>query len=117
MAKFLVVHPVGKEIIFDDKSRGQSVKAHLTPDAYWIRSFYSRTQETFIVNGMGKMLNLSVTFSPKLHRIFRLKVFMRLRWRFPQKNTDRKELTSTLSHSLKHRCTSGFFVGKREFRL
>lgn len=44
MAKFLVVHPVGKQEV--DKFVEQATpfakagKARLTPDAYWIKSWY-----------------------------------------------------------------------------
>jgi hypothetical protein len=44
MAKFLAVHPVGKQDVaeFTEQSRpfGKAVKANVTPDAYWIRAWY-----------------------------------------------------------------------------
>ena len=43
MAKFLVVHPVGKEMTLETGTPiGQAIKANLTADAYWIRSVYAR---------------------------------------------------------------------------
>lgn len=45
MAKFLVVHPVGKEMTLEaGKPIGQAIKANLTADAYWIRSMYAREE-------------------------------------------------------------------------
>jgi hypothetical protein len=44
MAKFLVVHPVGKQDVakFTEMATpfAKAVKANLTLDAYWIRSWY-----------------------------------------------------------------------------
>ena len=45
MAKFLVVHPVGKE--FDVEAAtpmAKGIKAGLTVDAYWVRSSYVREE-------------------------------------------------------------------------
>jgi hypothetical protein len=42
MAKFLVVHPVGSEMTLEAGTPiAQSIKAHLTADAYWRRSYYA----------------------------------------------------------------------------
>lgn len=42
MAKFLVVHPVGSEMTLESGSPiAKSIKAHLTADAYWRRSYYA----------------------------------------------------------------------------
>ena len=42
MAKFLVIHPVGSEMTVEGGTPiAQSIKAHLTADAYWIRSYYA----------------------------------------------------------------------------
>ncbi|MFO7742649.1 MAG: DUF4242 domain-containing protein [Anaerolineae bacterium] len=42
MAKFLAVHPVGSEMTLESGApKAQSIKAHLTADAYWIRSYYA----------------------------------------------------------------------------
>ena len=43
MAKFLVVHPVGKELTLEIAApMAKAIKANLTADAYWIRSTYVR---------------------------------------------------------------------------
>jgi hypothetical protein len=43
MAKYLVVHPVGKELTLElGTPIGKAIKAGLTPDAYWLRSEYVR---------------------------------------------------------------------------
>ena len=43
MAKFLVVHPVGKELTLEIAAPiAKAIKANLTVDAYWIRSTYVR---------------------------------------------------------------------------
>jgi hypothetical protein len=45
MPRFLVVHPVGKELTLDAAApMGKAVKAVLGPDAYWIRSAYAREE-------------------------------------------------------------------------
>ena len=42
MAKFLVIHPVGGEMTLEAGAPiAQSIKAHLTADAYWRRSWYA----------------------------------------------------------------------------
>lgn len=45
MAKYLAVHPLGKDLTMEAaKPLAESVKAHLTTDAYWIRSWYAREE-------------------------------------------------------------------------
>ena len=45
MAKFLVVHPVGKELTPEKATPvGKAVKAGSTVDAYWVRSWYAREE-------------------------------------------------------------------------
>lgn len=45
MAKFLVVHPVGKDMTLETGTpTAQAIKANLTADAYWIRSVYARDE-------------------------------------------------------------------------
>ncbi|NIO18963.1 DUF4242 domain-containing protein [bacterium] len=45
MAKFLAVHPVGKDLTLEAGTPiGKAVKASLTVDAYWIRSWYVREE-------------------------------------------------------------------------
>jgi hypothetical protein len=42
MAKFLAIHPVGSEMTVEAGTpMAQSIKAHLTADAYWVRSYYA----------------------------------------------------------------------------
>jgi hypothetical protein len=42
MATFLAIHPVGSEMTVEAGTpMAQSIKARLTPDAYWIRSYYA----------------------------------------------------------------------------
>ena len=42
MAKFLVIHPVGSDMTLEAGTPlAKSIKAHLTADAYWIRSYYA----------------------------------------------------------------------------
>ena len=48
MAKFLVVHPIGKELTLESGTPvGKSVKANSTVDAYWVRSWYAREEGKF----------------------------------------------------------------------
>jgi len=48
MAKFLVVHPIGKELTLEAGTPvGKSVKANCTVDAYWVRSWYAREEGKF----------------------------------------------------------------------
>ena len=45
MAKFLVVHPVGKEMTLEAATPiAKAVKANHTLDAYWIKSMYAREE-------------------------------------------------------------------------
>ena len=45
MAKFLAVHPVGKELTSEKATPvGKAVKAGSTVDAYWVRSWYAREE-------------------------------------------------------------------------
>ena len=45
MAKYLVVHPVGKELTLEAGAPvGKAVKAGLGSDAYWVRSWYAREE-------------------------------------------------------------------------
>ena len=45
MAKFLVVHPVGKEVTLEASTPvGQAAKANSTVDAYWVKSWYAREE-------------------------------------------------------------------------
>lgn len=45
MAKYLVVHPVGKELTVEASTPfGKAVKANHTVDAYWIGSRYAREE-------------------------------------------------------------------------
>jgi len=45
MAKYLVVHPVGKELTVEAATPfAKAVKANHTVDAYWIRSRYAREE-------------------------------------------------------------------------
>jgi hypothetical protein len=42
MAKFLAIHPVGSDMTLEDGAPiAQSIKAHLTADADWRRSYYA----------------------------------------------------------------------------
>ena len=42
MAKFLAVHPVGKDMTLESAAPiSKAVKANLTTDAYWVRSSYT----------------------------------------------------------------------------
>ena len=45
MPKFLVVHPVGKELTLEaSEPIGRKAKAQLTTDAYWIKGWYAREE-------------------------------------------------------------------------
>jgi hypothetical protein len=45
MAKYLAVHPMGKSLTLESaKPLAEAVKANLTTDAYWIRSWYAREE-------------------------------------------------------------------------
>ena len=42
MAKFFVIHPVGSDMTLESGTPiAQSIKAHHTTDAYWLRSYYA----------------------------------------------------------------------------
>ncbi len=45
MAKYLAVHPMGKDLTIEKaKPIAEAVKANLTTDAYWIKSWYAREE-------------------------------------------------------------------------
>ena len=45
MAKFLVVHPVGKDMTLEALTPlGKAVKANHTTEAYWVRSSYAKEE-------------------------------------------------------------------------
>ena len=45
MAKFLVVHPVGKELTLEAAEPvGKAAKANSTVDAYWVKTWYAREE-------------------------------------------------------------------------
>jgi len=45
MAKFLVVHPVGKKLTLEAATPvGKAAKANSTVNAYWIKSWYAREE-------------------------------------------------------------------------
>jgi hypothetical protein len=45
MAKFLAVHSVGKELTLEATAPiAKAVKANLTVDAYWVRTWYAREE-------------------------------------------------------------------------
>jgi len=45
MAKFLLVHPVGKELTLEAATPvAKAVKANSTVDPYWVRSWYAREE-------------------------------------------------------------------------
>ena len=45
MAKYLAVHPMGKDLTMEAaKPVAEAVKANLTTDAYWIKSWYARQE-------------------------------------------------------------------------
>ncbi len=45
MAKYLVVHPVGKEVTREAAApMGKAAKALSTKDAYWVRSWYAQEE-------------------------------------------------------------------------
>jgi hypothetical protein len=45
MAKFIAVHPVGKEMTVEAGTpMAKAIKAHATPDAYWVSSVYLREE-------------------------------------------------------------------------
>lgn len=45
MPKYFVVHPMGTEMTREGAAPiAKAVKANLTPDAYWVRSWYAREE-------------------------------------------------------------------------
>lgn len=55
MAKFLVVHPVGKELTLEAATPvGKAAKANSTVDAYWVKSWYSREEGKLYCEWDGK---------------------------------------------------------------
>jgi hypothetical protein len=45
MAKFLVVHPVGKDLTLEAAAPiAKAIKANHSTDAYWVRSCYAREE-------------------------------------------------------------------------
>jgi hypothetical protein len=45
MAKYLAVHPLGKDLTMEAaKPLADAVKSNLTTDAYWIKSWYAREE-------------------------------------------------------------------------
>jgi hypothetical protein len=45
MPKYLVVHPVGKDVTLEASRPGaEAIKAAMTTDAYWLRSEYAREE-------------------------------------------------------------------------
>lgn len=45
MSKYLVVHPVGKELTLDVAAPvAKAIKANVTVDAYWVKSTYVREE-------------------------------------------------------------------------
>jgi hypothetical protein len=45
MAKFLLVHPVGKDVTMEAATPiAKAAKANSTVDAYWVRSWYAREE-------------------------------------------------------------------------
>lgn len=45
MAKFIVIHPVGKQLTIEAGTPvAKAIKAGLAGDAYWIRSWYPRQE-------------------------------------------------------------------------
>ena len=55
MAKFLVSHPVGKEQTLEAITPpAKSLKAALTVDAYWLRSWYAREEGKLYCEWDGK---------------------------------------------------------------
>ncbi|HEY32937.1 MAG TPA: DUF4242 domain-containing protein [Dehalococcoidia bacterium] len=45
MAKFIVVHPVGKDLTLEAATPvAKGVKANVTADAFWLKSYYAREE-------------------------------------------------------------------------
>jgi hypothetical protein len=55
MAKFLLVHPVGKDVTMEAATPiAKAAKANSTVDAYWIRSWYAREEGKLYCEWDGK---------------------------------------------------------------
>lgn len=55
MAKFLAVHPVGRELTLEAGTPvAKAVKANSTVDAYWVRSWYAREEGKLYCEWDGK---------------------------------------------------------------
>ena len=55
MAKYLVLHPVGKDVTLEASAAGAKVlKAALTTDAYWLKSEYCREAGTIYCHWHAK---------------------------------------------------------------
>jgi hypothetical protein len=55
MAKFLIVHPVGKELTLEAVTPvAKAIKANVTVDAYWTRSTYVREEGKLYCEWDGK---------------------------------------------------------------
>lgn len=55
MAKFLVVHPVGKDLTLEAATPvGKAAKANSTVDAYWVKSWYAREEGKLYCEWDGK---------------------------------------------------------------
>lgn len=55
MAKFLVVHPVGKELTLEAATPiAKAAKANSTVDAYWVRAWYAREEGKLYCEWDGK---------------------------------------------------------------
>jgi hypothetical protein len=55
MAKFLVVHSVGKGLTLESaKPVAKAAKAHSSADAYWVRSWYARDEGKLYCEWDGK---------------------------------------------------------------
>ena len=53
VSKFLVIHPVGGDMTLESGTPiAKSIKAHLTSDAYWRRSYYAPDAGANIALGM-----------------------------------------------------------------
>lgn len=55
MAKFLIVHPVGKELTLEAATPiAKAIKASSTVDAYWVRTWYAREEGKLYCEWDGK---------------------------------------------------------------
>ena len=78
MAKFLVVHPVGKELTVEAATPvAKAIKANVTVDAYWIRSTYVRDEGKLYcewdakdTESISKVINKAVPgFPTEIHKL------------------------------------------------